>query len=119
MAGAALLDGRANAGLAALTAQNDARTNLRAATGQAKAREAAQDFEAVFLNAMFSQMFTEIDGDGPFGGSQAAGVWRSFLTDEYARSFAKAGGVGLAEDVYRNLLEIQERAQAGAAGAPR
>ena len=48
---------------------------------QARAREQAVEFEAVFLNNMFSQMFTGIDGDGPFGGGGKAGVWRSFLTE--------------------------------------
>ena len=38
---------------------------------EAKARAAAQDFEAVFLNSMFQHMFTGIDGDGPFGGNGA------------------------------------------------
>ena len=73
-----------------------------------KAWQAAQDFEAVFLNTMFNQMFTGIDGDGPFGGSQALGVWRSFLTDEYAKSFAKQGGVGIASEVYKTLMAQQE-----------
>ena len=68
----------------------------------------AVDFEAVFLNSMFSQMFTGIDGDGPFGGGGGVGVWRSFLTDEYAKSFAKAGGIGIADHVYRSLLAQQE-----------
>ncbi len=74
----------------------------------AKARAAAQDFEAVFLNSMFQQMFTGIEGEGPFGGSGASGVWRSFLTDEYAKSFAKAGGIGIANEVYRSLIAQQE-----------
>jgi flagellar protein FlgJ len=78
------------------------------ATGQAKARAAAQDFEAVFLNSMFQQMFTGIEGDGPFGGKGATGVWRSFLTDEYSKSFAKAGGIGIADQVYRSLIAQQE-----------
>jgi Rod binding domain-containing protein len=78
---------------------------------QHKARTAAQEFEAVFLNRMFDEMFTGIDGEGPFGGSGAAGVWRSFLTDEYARSFARAGGIGIADDVYRSLIALQEAAQ--------
>jgi peptidoglycan hydrolase FlgJ len=75
---------------------------------KAKARATATDFEAVFLNSMFNQMFTGIDGDGPFGGSGGAGVWRSFLSDEYAKSFAKAGGIGIADHVYRALLTQQE-----------
>jgi Rod binding domain-containing protein len=74
----------------------------------AKARGAAQDFEAVFLNSMFSEMFAGLDGDGPFGGSKATGIWRSFLTDEYSRSFAKAGGIGLSDHVYRALMAQQE-----------
>ena len=75
---------------------------------RARAREQAVDFEAVFLNTMFSQMFTGLDGEGPFGGSGSPGVWRSFLTDEYSKSFAKAGGIGIADHVYRSLLQQQE-----------
>ena len=57
---------------------------------------------------MFQQMFTGIDGEGPFGGNGATGVWRSFLTDAYAKSFAKAGGIGIADQVYRSLISHQE-----------
>lgn len=78
---------------------------------RARAREQAVEFEAVFLSSMFSQMFTGIDGDGPFGGGKA-GVWRSFLTEEYSKSFARAGGIGIADHVYRSLLQQQE-ARAG------
>ena len=74
----------------------------------AKARAAAEDFEAVFLNSMFSQMMTKVDGEGPFGGSQATGVWRSFLTNEYSKAFAKSGGIGLAKHVYSALMAQQE-----------
>jgi peptidoglycan hydrolase FlgJ len=75
---------------------------------KAKARANAVEFEAMFLSSMFNQMFTGIDGDGPFGGGGKAGVWRSFLADEYAKSFAKAGGIGIADHVYRALLTQQE-----------
>jgi Rod binding domain-containing protein len=78
------------------------------ADSKAKAKAAAQNFEAVFLNSMFEQMFTDIGGEGPFGGQGATGVWRSLLTDEYAKSFAKAGGVGMADQVYKSLLAQQE-----------
>ena len=54
------------------------------AVASAKARAAAQDFEAVFLNSMVSQMFTAIGGEGPFGGGAGAGIWRSFLSEEYS-----------------------------------
>jgi len=79
----------------------------------AKARAVAQDFEAVFLNTMFQQMFTGIGEEGPLGGGPGIGVWRSFLTEEYSKSFAKAGGVGIGDQVYRELIAQQ------AARAPR
>ncbi|HTV37213.1 MAG TPA: flagellar assembly peptidoglycan hydrolase FlgJ [Xanthobacteraceae bacterium] len=74
---------------------------------KSKAKAASQDFEAMFLNSVFQEMFTGIDGDGPFGGSGSLKVWRSFLTDQYAKSFAKAGGIGIAADVYQELLRQQ------------
>jgi peptidoglycan hydrolase FlgJ len=72
-----------------------------------KAKAAAQDFESMFLNNMFQQMQTGIDGDGPFGGSGALKVWRSMLTDQYAKTFAQTGGLGIATHVYDQLLKQQ------------
>jgi flagellar protein FlgJ len=74
---------------------------------KAKAKSASEQFEAMFLNSMFQQMFTKVDGDGPFGGSGALKVWRSFLTDQYAKTFAKTGGIGIASHVYDQLLKQQ------------
>jgi flagellar protein FlgJ len=59
---------------------------------QAKAKSTATDFEAMFLNSMFSQMTSGLKGEGPFGD--------------------KAGGIGISNDVYRTLI-LQ---QAGTAG---
>ncbi len=75
---------------------------------KSKAHAAAVNFEAQFLNSMFGQMFAGLKGDGPFGGGSAVGVWRSFLSEQYAKSFAKAGGIGLADHVYHALLAHQE-----------
>jgi hypothetical protein len=61
----------------------------------------------VFLNSMFQQMFSGV-GQGPFSGGNGANIWRSFLTDEYSKSFVKAGGIGIASEVQRALLAQQE-----------
>ena len=79
---------------------------------QAKARASSQDFEAVFLNSMFSQMTSGIKGEGPFGDTQSTGVWRSMLTDQYSKNFAKAGGIGISTEVYRTLI-LQQANRAG------
>ena len=86
----------------AATAQAQAALRLKG-----KAKDAAQNFEANFLGSMFQDMFTGIDGDGPFGGSGALKIWRSFMTDQIAKSFAKAGGIGIAPMVYSALLKEQ------------
>ena len=80
---------------------------------QAKAKATAQDFEAVFLNSMFSQMTSGLKGEGPFGNTPGTGVWRSMLTEQYSKSFAKAGGVGISKDVFRELI-LQQAKTAGA-----
>jgi peptidoglycan hydrolase FlgJ len=71
---------------------------------QAKAKATATDFEAMFLNSMFSQMTSGIKGDGPFGDTPGTGVWRSMLTEQYSKNFAKSGGVGISNEVYRTLI---------------
>ena len=74
---------------------------------QAKAKSTATDFEAMFLNSMFSQMTSGLKGEGPFGDTPGTGVWRSMLTEQYSKSFAQAGGVGISNDVYRTLIMQQ------------
>jgi Rod binding domain-containing protein len=72
-----------------------------------KAKASAQDFEAMFLNSMFGQMFSGVGGEGPMGDTPGTGVWRSMLVDEYSKSVAKAGGVGISSDVFRTLIMQQ------------
>jgi flagellar protein FlgJ len=71
---------------------------------QAKAKATATDFEAMFLNQMFSQMTSGVKGEGPFGDTPGTGVWRSMLTEQYSKNFAKAGGVGISNEVFHTLI---------------
>jgi Rod binding domain-containing protein len=81
------------------------------ATREQKARAQSRDFEQVFLSTMFNQMFAGISTTGPFGGGQAEETWRGMLVDKYAETVTKAGGVGIADAVYRDLLKVQEGAR--------
>jgi Rod binding domain-containing protein len=80
------------------------------ATPQAKARAKATEFEQVFLSTMFNQMFAGVDTSGPFNGGQAEETWRGIMVDKYAGEIARAGGIGLADSVYSQLLQVQEGA---------
>ena len=79
---------------------------------QAKVKATAQDFEAMFLNSMFSQMTSGLKGEGPYGDTPGTGVWRSMLTEQYTKSFSKAGGVGISNEVFRTLILQQAKAAA-------
>jgi flagellar protein FlgJ len=85
---------------------------------QAKAKSTATDFEGMFLNQMFSQMTSGLKGEGPFGDTPGTGVWRSMLTEQYSKSFAKAGGVGIASNVYRELILQQAKTSGQVQGNP-
>jgi flagellar protein FlgJ len=77
---------------------------------QKKTRTQSEDFEAMFLNTMFSEMTSGVKGEGPFGDTTGTGVWRSMLTEQYSKSFAKSGGVGISNEVYRSLIIQQANA---------
>ena len=80
-----------------------------APAAQAKAKAQATDFEAMFLNSMFSQMTSGLKGDGPFGDTPGTGPWRSMLTEQYSKNFAKAGGVGISNEVFRTPILQQAK----------
>ena len=77
-------------------------------SGSDRAHAQATDFEAVFLSSMFQNMFTDVGKDGPLGDGPGIGVWRTFLTNEFGKSLAKAGGIGIANQVYKSLMAHQE-----------
>jgi flagellar protein FlgJ len=99
---APIINGRADFELA------DALTKV-SPKAQGKAKATATDFEAMFINQMFSQMTSGLKGEGPYGDTPGTGVWRSMLTEQYSKSFAKAGGVGISNDVYRTLILQQAK----------
>lgn len=70
-------------------------------------RRTAVDFEATFLAQMLQPMFAGLQTDGPFGGGHAEATWRGFLVDAMARQVAQGGGIGLADQVQRELLSLQ------------
>jgi Rod binding domain-containing protein len=70
-------------------------------------KQTAQNFEASFLSIMTQQMFEGVDVSPPFGGGQGEEMFRSFLTDAFAKQAAKAGGIGIADEVGREMLKMQ------------
>lgn len=78
-----------------------------------QARKISQEFEAVFLGQMLQPMFQNINAAEPFGGSPSEKMWRSMQVDEYGKAIARAGGIGLADAVFKEILKAQENRQNG------
>lgn len=76
-----------------------------------KAWETAQGLEASFLQTMIGTMFEGIKGEGLMG-SEATGqdAWRGMMIEEYGKSLSAKGGIGLAPQIYREMLRYQESA---------
>jgi len=74
------------------------------------AKQAAQQFESVFITQFLGEMFSGISTDGPFGGGQGEEMFRSLMMDEYGKQIAANGGFGLSDAIQRELLKTQETA---------
>jgi flagellar protein FlgJ len=87
---------------------------------EAALRRAAQAFEAQALGQLLKPIFATVDSPrGPFGGGAAEEQWRPMLVDAYAGAVSRAGGLGIADAVYRELLHAQGAAAADQEGVDR
>lgn len=71
------------------------------------ARKAAEDFESVFLAQMMEPMFQGLKTDGLFGGGSGEAVFRSLMIQEVGKDVSAAGGIGIADAVYTEMLRMQ------------
>ncbi|WP_374372753.1 rod-binding protein [Dongia sp.] len=74
----------------------------------AEIRAIAEDFEAFFAGLVFDEITAEMEPDPLTGGGQAEGMFRSLLNQEYGKSVARTGSLGIADIVQRQLLQLQE-----------
>lgn len=73
-----------------------------------RSKQAAEDFEAVFISQMLQPMFDTVETDGMFGAGSAEETWRAIMVEEIGKQMAKAGGIGLAPVVEKEMLRLQE-----------
>lgn len=86
-------------------------------TGSARAqdnqqtRKTADDFETMFMEQSLDRLTQSSGDEGPLGeNGTGGGVYKSMLSKEYAKSITKSGGLGIADQVYRQMLQMQEGA---------
>lgn len=77
------------------------------AANKAKIDKAAEDFESVFLSQVLEELFSDIDID-PGNDGPGEDIYKSLLLDQYGKIIAKAGGIGIADHVRREIMQLQE-----------
>ena len=103
-----LVDGLTSAGSAASSSG-------AASAGKSATRKTADDFESMFLEQSMDRLTQNLGAEGPLGDNGEGGaIYKSMLSKEYAQSIVRSGGVGIGDQVYGQMLKLQE----GANGSP-
>jgi peptidoglycan hydrolase FlgJ len=82
-------------------------SRTEASARNAELRRVAEEFEAIFLAQMMAPMFDGLETDGLGGGGMGEEIFRPMLIEQYAEALVRAGGVGIADAVTRELMRMQ------------
>lgn len=78
-------------------------------TPNAQVWKAAQDFEAMTIGQLLEPMFDTVDSSqGMFGGGAGETSFKPMLVTEMAKQVEQHGGLGLAGQIYQQMLKMQE-----------
>src|SRR5687767_9456760 len=87
-------------------------TGIRAGTvpvaENPKAKDVAKQFEGIFLMQVLETMSSGLDTDPLFGGGAGDKIYRSMFNEQTANAISRQGGIGVADAVYRSMLQMQE-----------
>ena len=72
------------------------------------ARAQANEFEATFLASLLQPVFEGLARDRTFGGGFGEEAFTGLLTQEYAKGIAGNANLGIADQVYEQLVKLQE-----------
>jgi len=73
-----------------------------------KAKDSAQEFEAVFLGQMTNLMLENVQTDEQFGGGHGEEMFKGILAEKLGKQMAKVGGIGLAPAVMDQIIKLQQ-----------
>jgi len=85
----------------------DTASAAKDAAKRARIADTAKTFESSFMSVMMQQMFEGVKTSEPFGGGNGEEMFKSVLTDAMSKEVTKAGGIGLASTIQREMLKMQ------------
>lgn len=82
---------------------------LPAGQDDQKLRATCKEMESVFLNYMLTQMRATVPKVTLMGDNSKTDIMQSMLDSELSKNMAQAGGIGLADMIYRQLSQNGRR----------
>ncbi|MCE5299880.1 MAG: rod-binding protein [Spirochaetia bacterium] len=76
----------------------------------AQIKKVSRDFESIFLGYLLKQMKATVPEDPLFGQSIAKDIFTDMRDEAISKELAKAGGIGLAAMLYKQLSTIKTAA---------
>jgi Rod binding domain-containing protein len=76
----------------------------------AAVEKAAKEFESVFISQMLQHMWEGVKVDENFGGGHAEEMFRGMMIEEQAKAITKGGGLGIAAEIKKEMMRMQEKA---------
>lgn len=71
------------------------------------AEQAGEEFEGLVLGFLLNTMFSTVEVNPLTGGGSAEETYRGLLIEEYGKAVTASGGLGIAEQVTRQLMQLQ------------
>ncbi len=87
----------------AATEQVNAATDSKRARAARALKRSCQDFEAIFTQSMFKAMRKSIPDGGLFERDTAHEIYRDMLDAQVASEISRQQGLGLADQMYRQM----------------
>ena len=66
-------------------------------------KEASVELEAILLKMMYGEMYKTVPKDELFGDDNAMEIYQDMYQEEMTKKAAQAGGIGLADYIYKQL----------------
>ena len=82
-------------------------TSAKELAKRGQIKETAQKFEASFLSVMMQSMTADMKTPEIGGGGAGEDMFKSLLAEEMAKQVVKAGGIGVAATVQKEMLKMQ------------
>ncbi len=74
-----------------------------------KTDESIKEFEALVISQLYKIMFETVEVDENFGGGMAEETFRGFMVDEYGKIYSESGGIGISEQLQKELITLQQQ----------